>query len=181
MSPVTTEPVCVSGASGFIASHVVRELLERGYRVRGTVRSLAKEKDFAHLTALPGAAARLELVEADLLRDGSFDAAVRGATHALHLASPFAMDVKDPQRDLVEPQRLADTKRNMKYGFLMGLESALDIGSALIQPLVNTGRPEALEEYFRTLEAVTPEDVRDAARTYLVETARTTVVMTQGS
>ncbi|HZI79454.1 MAG TPA: pitrilysin family protein [Vicinamibacterales bacterium] len=85
------------------------------------------------------------------------------------------------QRDLVEPQRLADAKRNIKYGFLMGLESALDIGAALIQPLVNTGGVEALEEYFRTLDAVTPEDVREAARQYLVETGRTTIVMTQGS
>jgi predicted Zn-dependent peptidase len=63
----------------------------------------------------------------------------------------------------------------------MDLESALDIGAALIQPLVNTGRAEALEEHFRTLDAVTPEDVRTAARTYLVESGRTTILMTQGS
>jgi zinc protease len=85
------------------------------------------------------------------------------------------------QRELVEPQRLADAKRNLKYGFLMELESALDVAMSLVQPLVNTGRIEALEEYFRTLDAVTPEDVREAARQYLVDTARTTVVMTQGS
>jgi len=85
------------------------------------------------------------------------------------------------QNELVEPQRIADAKRNLKYGFLMGLESPLDIASAFVRPVANSGRAEALEEYYRTLEAVTPEDVREAARTYLVETARTTVVMTQGS
>lgn len=97
--------VLVTGASGFIASYIVRELLARGYRVRGTVRSVApeREKDLAHLRALPGAAERLELCAADLLKDGAFDAAVRGARFVLHTASPFVMHAKDPQADLVEP------------------------------------------------------------------------------
>ena len=34
--------ILVTGASGFIASHIVDELLERGYHVRGTVRNAAK-------------------------------------------------------------------------------------------------------------------------------------------
>ncbi|MFA9472528.1 MAG: NAD-dependent epimerase/dehydratase family protein, partial [Deltaproteobacteria bacterium] len=38
-----TTLVTVTGASGFIALHCVRELLREGYRVRGTVRSLDKE------------------------------------------------------------------------------------------------------------------------------------------
>ena len=100
---------------------------------------------------------------------------------AASVEAAIVAEIARYQRDLVEPQRLADTKRNIKYGFLMDLESALDIGASLIQPLVNTGRVESLEEYFRTLDAVTPEDVRTAARTYLVETGRTTIVMTQGS
>jgi zinc protease len=100
---------------------------------------------------------------------------------AASVEADIVAEIARYQRDLVEPQRLADTKRNIKYGFLMALESALDIGAALIQPLVYTGRVESVEEYFRTLDAVTPEDVRNAARTYLVESGRTTIVMTQGS
>lgn len=95
--------VTVSGASGFIGSHVVSILLQRGHRVRGTVRSVAKEKEIAHLRALPGAKERLELVEAELLSDAGWDVAMAGATYVIHLASPFALNVKDPQRDLVDP------------------------------------------------------------------------------
>lgn len=96
-------PVCVTGASGFIASHVVAQLLAGGYRVRGTVRNLGKTKDYEHLKKLPGAAERLELVQGDLLTPGAFDAAVAGTTHVMHTASPYVLDAKDPQRDLVDP------------------------------------------------------------------------------
>src|SRR5580765_4206043 len=99
----TDKPVCVTGASGFIAAHIVRELLERGYRVRGTVRSLRQPGKYTFLTQLPGAADRLELVEADLLAPGSYDAAVAGCDVVMHTASPYLIDVKDPQRDLVDP------------------------------------------------------------------------------
>jgi len=95
--------VLVTGASGFIASRIVERLLERGHRVRGTVRSLAKEKDLAPLRALPGATERLELVEADLLADGAFDGHAAGMDAVMHTASPYALDAKDPQKDLVDP------------------------------------------------------------------------------
>lgn len=95
--------VLVTGASGFVASRIVEQLLAEGHRVRGTVRSLGREKELAPLRGLPHAAERLELVEADLLVPGSFDAAARGCEHVIHTASPYALDVEDPQRDLVEP------------------------------------------------------------------------------
>src|SRR5262245_4443792 len=98
-------PVLVTGASGFIASCIVEQLLENGYRVRGTVRSLApgKERDLAPVRALAGAAERLELVEADLVADGSFDSAAAGCEYVMHTASPYVLDTADPQRNLVEP------------------------------------------------------------------------------
>ena len=101
--PVTDSPVCVTGASGFVASHIVADLLAAGYRVRGTVRDASARDRYAFLTAMPGAAERLELVTADLLAPGDFAAAVAGCAYVLHTASPYALDVKDPQRDLVDP------------------------------------------------------------------------------
>jgi len=95
-------PVLVTGATGFVASRIVELLLGEGRRVRGTVRSLAKARDLAPLRSLPNAG-NLELVEADLLSEGSFDAAAAGCACVLHTASPYALNVADPQRDLVDP------------------------------------------------------------------------------
>ncbi|ACF43132.1 SDR family oxidoreductase [Pelodictyon phaeoclathratiforme] len=97
----TKKPVCVTGASGFIASHIVKQLLEQGYRVRGTVRKSSQNYPF--LLALPGAAEHLELVEADLLAPGSYDKAVEGCDYVMHTASPYKNKVKNPQTDLVDP------------------------------------------------------------------------------
>jgi dihydroflavonol-4-reductase len=95
--------VLVSGANGFIASHLVAQLLAAGHRVRGTVRDATKSSSVAHLLALPGAAEHLELVSADLTQRGAFDAHVRDVDVVMHTASPYALSVTDAQRDLVDP------------------------------------------------------------------------------
>jgi nucleoside-diphosphate-sugar epimerase len=93
--------VCVTGASGFIASWLVKLLLERGYTVRGTVRSPEKSK---HLLQLPGASDHLKLVSADLLEQGSFNQAVEGCDGVFHTASPFfTKNITDPQAQFIEP------------------------------------------------------------------------------
>ncbi|CAL4998590.1 unnamed protein product [Urochloa decumbens] len=83
--------VCVTGAGGFIGSWVVKELLLRGYRVRGTARDPADSKN-AHLLALEGAEARLSLCRADLLDPESLRAAFRGCHGVFHVASPLSND-----------------------------------------------------------------------------------------
>ncbi|MEU3517576.1 NAD-dependent epimerase/dehydratase family protein [Streptomyces sp. NPDC006654] len=101
--------VAVTGGSGFVGSHLVRRLLERGYRVHATVRSTsdaAKVRPLWDLQeAFPG---RLALFRADLLRDGSFDEAFRGCATVFHVASPFLMPerIKDGRRDVVDPALL---------------------------------------------------------------------------
>lgn len=97
-------PILVTGASGFIASWVVKLLLEKGYTVHATVRSAGDVARHAHLLALPGAEERLRLFEADLLSPGSFDVAAEGCTGVCHCASPFFFTPKtDPLEELVRP------------------------------------------------------------------------------
>lgn len=98
-----TQTVLISGATGFIASHTVASLLAAGYQVIGTVRRPDDAAGTQHLRALPGAAERLRIVGADLLTPGAFDAYAAEADFVVHMASPFHITVKDPERDLVRP------------------------------------------------------------------------------
>ncbi len=88
-------------------------------------------------------------------------------------------EVKKFHETLVDARKLADTKSSIKYGLLMGMETAQDVAFAVMPPIVSTGRLEALEDYMKTLESLTPEDLREAARKYLVDTGRTTITMVQ--
>ncbi|KAI9078279.1 hypothetical protein K1719_039781 [Acacia pycnantha] len=95
--------VCVTGASGFIASWLVKFLLLRGYFVRGTVRDPNDSSKTEHLLKLEGAKERLSLIKANLSEEGSFESAVEGCDGVFHTASPVSLSAKDPQGELIEP------------------------------------------------------------------------------
>lgn len=96
--------VLVTGASGYLGGHVAREFLEHGYRVRGTVRSLANPKKVDHLRKLGAAhGGRLELVEADLTSDSGWQEAVAGCTFVEHVASPFPAVEPSDENELIRP------------------------------------------------------------------------------
>ncbi|CAL4892634.1 unnamed protein product [Urochloa decumbens] len=96
MAASTKGKVCVTGASGFIASWLIRRLLESGYHVIGTVRDTGNFQKVAHLWKLSGANERLQLVRADLLEEGSFDDAVMACEGVFHVASPVLEDMVVP-------------------------------------------------------------------------------------
>lgn len=74
LSPLPTV-VLVTGASGYIASYIVKLLQEQGWKVRGTVRNLENEEVVNFLKGLvPEAKHPLELVQADLLQEESWKA-----------------------------------------------------------------------------------------------------------
>ncbi|CAN6561768.1 unnamed protein product [Malus baccata var. baccata] len=98
-----TNVVCVTGASGFIASWLVKLLLQRGYTVRATVRDPNDPNKTEHLLSLDGAKERLHLFKADLLEEGSFDAVVDGCAGVFHTASPAQISAIDPQAEIVGP------------------------------------------------------------------------------
>ncbi|KAG5238463.1 cinnamoyl-CoA reductase family protein [Salix suchowensis] len=96
--------VCVTGGSGYIASWLVKLLLQRGYTVKTTVRDPYDPKKTEHLLALDGAKERLHLFKADLLEEGAFDPAVDGCEGVFHTASPVSLSpTDDPQVDLIDP------------------------------------------------------------------------------
>jgi len=99
-------PVLVTGGTGFVASHLVRQLLVDGHDVRASVRRLDDPVRLAPVRALAeGTPGRLELVAADLLQPGAFDEAMAGCDVVFHVASPFLLpeQITDPRRELFEP------------------------------------------------------------------------------
>jgi len=113
--------VLVTGATGFIAGHVILQLLHAGYTVRGSVRALPQPQQPQtpgspaplHVDRTISASAaladmvqtfegRLQLVVADLTKPGSFDAAVDGCDAVLHVASPVNINPRDPD-DVIRP------------------------------------------------------------------------------
>jgi nucleoside-diphosphate-sugar epimerase len=98
--------VLVTGGSGFIASHLIDQLLAGGENVNTTVRALHHEKKVAPLRLLQQKyPQRLHIYEADLLKEGSFDKAMADCTVVYHVASPFMLPekIKDAQHQMLEP------------------------------------------------------------------------------
>lgn len=97
--------VLVTGATGFIALHVVSDLLKQDYKVIGTVRSQEKadklQRQFGNNPNLT-----LELV-ADIAAPNAFDSVLKkhGANLkvVLHTASPFFINPTDFEKDLLIP------------------------------------------------------------------------------
>jgi nucleoside-diphosphate-sugar epimerase len=85
---MSNELVLVTGATGFLAPHVIKILLKNGYRVRGSVRNLKDEKKIQPLKELGD---QLELVQADLMEPESWINAVHGCKYVIHMASPFPL------------------------------------------------------------------------------------------
>jgi dihydroflavonol-4-reductase len=99
-----TTTVLVTGASGFIAKHCIVQLLEQGYRVRGTVRTAAREAELRTLFAkYVDVNARLEFAHVNLLEDAGWDTAVEGCDYVMHIASPVPSAVPQSENDVVRP------------------------------------------------------------------------------
>jgi dihydroflavonol-4-reductase len=101
-----SKTVLVTGASGFVAQQLVLDLLEQGYRVRGSVRSLAKGRAvIAALAPHSRRAGELELVEADLESDRGWAEAAAGVDAIHHVASPFPLAAPRDPEALIRPAR----------------------------------------------------------------------------
>ena len=99
-----SKPVLVTGANGYLASWLVKQLLEEGFTVHAAVRNPDKKEKIAHLIELANAAkGSIKFFATDLLSPNSYKEAMEGCGLVYHTASPFTIDVKDPQKELIEP------------------------------------------------------------------------------
>lgn len=100
------ETVLVTGGSGYIGGWCVVELLRRGYVVRTTVRSLAREPAVrAAIAAEVDPGDRLRFFAAELTEDAGWDEATAGCDYVLHVASPIGTDMPSDPQELIVPAR----------------------------------------------------------------------------
>ncbi|TLV00378.1 SDR family oxidoreductase [Dyadobacter luticola] len=104
---MSNQTVLVTGGTGFVGIHTILQLLQQGYTVKTTLRTLSKTQSIvdalneAGLTDL----SKLSFFEADLTSDNGWDAAVENCDYVLHVASPFPLGEPEDENDLIIPAR----------------------------------------------------------------------------
>jgi nucleoside-diphosphate-sugar epimerase len=148
--------IVVTGANGFIASHVVDQLLQAGYRVRGTVRSTKRGGWTVDYFNGKYGAGKFELIEVPEMGDpGAFDEAVKGAAGYIQMATPV-MESYDP--NVAVP--------NVVNGVLNGLKAAASEPSikrfVMTSSSTAAASPQPNKEFSVTPETWNDEVVKQA-------------------
>jgi len=108
------------------------------------------------------------LVIAARLTDAAHAADVRDAINATLVAT---------RTQLVDAQKVEETKSRLRYGFTAQLDSSGNIGSNLASFVQFFRTPETINEVFATYDSLTAEDLRDAANQYFVDDSRVTFTL----
>ncbi len=152
-----TDLILVTGASGFVGKWCVVKLLEKGYRVRGTIRSAAKAKQVQETvaaTAGADAASRLELVTADILDDKGWTEAMARVTAVMHVATAIRGDEPKDSSLVIRPA-VEGTERVLRFANQAGIKRVILTSSIATVGYGHghtTGRKVYDETYFTNLE-----------------------------
>ncbi len=100
-----SKKVLVTGGTGFLSSHILLQLLEQGYKVITTVRSLKSQDKVIDLLQNNGVKNidNLEFAEADLSKDHNWKEAMKGCDYVLSVASPVFMDIPSNEEEAIRP------------------------------------------------------------------------------
>ncbi|WP_157634614.1 SDR family oxidoreductase [Spirosoma panaciterrae] len=97
--------VLVTGGTGFVGIHCILQLLQKGYRVKTTIRSLQRKEDVIAMLKNGGITdlSQLTFVEADLTNDANWSEAAAGCDYVLHVASPISLRIPKDENDMIRP------------------------------------------------------------------------------
>ena len=107
------EKVLVTGASGFIATHCINELLKRGFSVKGSLRDLNRELEVRKSLMNYTEKNRLEFCKLDLLNDNGWSQATEDCDYLMHIASPYTLKEPKNEETIITPA-LEGTLRALK-------------------------------------------------------------------
>lgn len=122
----SSKKLCVVGASGLVGSHLVKAALDKGYRVKGTMRDTRDPAKAPYLMALEGAKDRLQLFNASMETEGSFDEVLHGVDGVLiasFIPTYFGPD-GTPAREMDRERGIREIVRPTVDGCLNILNSA---------------------------------------------------------
>ncbi len=108
----------------------------------------------------------------------TIDARVKKPEDMAYVREQILSTVAGFKDTLVSPQRLEDVKKHLRYSFALSMNNTDTIAAIVARYVALTRSPEAINQVYDLYQRVTPEDVRQVARKYFVETGRTTVTLT---
>jgi dihydroflavonol-4-reductase len=99
-----SEPVLVTGATGYVAGWIVKKLLDNGITVHAAVRNPDDGSKISHLKNLEQKSqGKIIFFKSELLEDESYLEAMNGCSVVFHTASPFNFSVTDDKKGFIDP------------------------------------------------------------------------------
>ena len=172
--------VLVTGASGFLASHIILKLLSQGVAVRGSVRNAAKGEHISNILQRHEAdTSKLSFVELDLMSDAGWQEAMQDVKFLIHTASPFITHLPKHEDEVIRPA-VEGTRRALTAALSTGVERIVLTSSEVAVGRGHTKSPERILTETDWSDVDAPGMTPYFKSKTLAEKAAWTIIVTSG-